>query len=87
MSDTSYIQFPCDFQIKVIGVHQDDFQSTLFDTIKQHFPDADEQQFKKTFSKNNQYVAYTFTIYAQDKPSLDALYQALTRLPGVKWVL
>lgn len=87
MSDTSLMQFPCDFQIKVIGEHHDHFQSILFETVKNHFPNIDEQRIKKTLSKNNQYAAYTLTLYVLDKPSLDTLYQALTRLPGVKWVL
>lgn len=81
------LTFPCDFSIKIIGLNQDDFLSSIIAIIKQHYPHSTQDNIRKKESTQDKYLAITATVYALEKETLDALYRDLTRHPLVKWVL
>jgi hypothetical protein len=85
--EPSFIPFPCDFPLRVIGKNHPDFPLAISHIIQQHFPAFDEPTLQQISSRLDQYLALRFSVHAQNKASLDALYQALTQHPDVKMVL
>lgn len=85
--ESSLIEFPCDFTLKIIGVNSAEFISGVTAVILKHYPNTLETSIVCKDSQQSNYTAITATIHALDKPSLDALYQELTKLPGIKMVL
>ena len=82
-TESSPIQFPCDFTIKVMGKNNDDFENSVVSVIKKHFSDFDEKNVAKKHSKDNNYLSLSITVFAQNKAQLDATYQALTSCDNV----
>lgn len=87
MADLTYLTFPCEFPIKIIGNNNQEFIVEVTETIRKYFPNTKDASIQSKMSKLNQYLAITATVTAEDKATLDALYQALTKLPGIKMVL
>ena len=81
------LKFPCDFSVKVMGKKDEAFETAVFAIVKQHFPDIKENAIKQRDSKKGNYLALTITVHAEDKASLDKLYQALTDAPEVLMAL
>lgn len=81
------IEFPCDFAIKVIGKNSPSFMAEILVIARQHFPDLGDSGVKCQFSQQGNFLSLTLTVYAIDKPSLDALYQDLTKHPDIQMVL
>ncbi len=80
MSDTTddLFQFPCDFPIKVMGRDTDAFRSLTRAIVERHAgPLAADRIGERPSSKGN-FLALTYTIVAQDRAQLDAIYQDLT---------
>jgi uncharacterized protein len=84
---TSLIEYPCDFPIKIMGKAEQDFAEIAVTIVKQHAPDFDETSMTVRASKNGAYLSITCTIRATSRPQLDALYQALSDHPMVAVVL
>ena len=85
--DESLIEFPCEFPLKVMGADIPEFHACIVKIATQHDSDFDVKQIKKSSSKTGKYVSLTLNIHAQNKPQLDALYQALTDHELVLWAL
>lgn len=83
----SLIEFPCDFTLKIIGTNTGEFISQVTMVILKHYPDTVPSNITCKESQQNNYTAVTAIVHAQDKPSLDALYNELTKLHGIKMVL
>ena len=83
----SLMEFPCDFPVKIIGIASENFLLDVTRTILKHYPQTEASAINHKPSNQNNYLAITATIYAQDQRSLDALYQELTSMPGIKMVL
>ncbi len=80
---SSPMQFPCEFIIKVMGKNNDSFEKEVFDIVKNHFPTITASSISKRPSKDNNYMAISITVNAENQPQLDATYQALTENPAV----
>lgn len=85
--EETLIEFPCDFVIKVIGNFTPVFFEEIIQITRQHFPTTPDTAFKTKPSKENRFISISVTVYAENKPSLDALYMAYTRHPEIKMVL
>lgn len=81
------LTFPCHFPIKIVGKHSDTFVEDVLTLTKKHFPNFSKDTVKYQHSKQKAYVSLTITVYAEDKPTLDALYRALSAHPDSKMVL
>ena len=86
-NDDSLIDFPCEFPVKVMGAANPEFHACIEKIAREHDPDFDVNQNKEQTSKTGKYVSLTLNIHAQNKPQLDALYQALTDNELVLWAL
>ena len=80
---TSLIEYPCDFPIKIMGKSEHNFAEIAVTIVKQHAPDFDETSMTVRASKNGTYLSVTCTIKATSRIQLDALYQALSDHPMV----
>ena len=85
--NASLIIFPCDFPIKIIGHNTLTFFKEISTLIRKYFPNTEEKKITSQLSQQGNYLSITATLYAEDQPTLDALYTELTQHPDVKMVL
>lgn len=79
--EESLIEFPTDFTIKIMGKNNEAFENSVLEIITKHFPDfksSDTSRINKRFSKDNNYLSLSVTVYAMSKAQLDAAYEALS---------
>ena len=74
----SALQFPCDFPIKAMGLAVHDIELIVFNIVRRHAPDTEQQAFSKRASTNGKYLSVTVTVNARSRAQLDAIYQELT---------
>ena len=86
-SDNSLMEFPCDFQIKIVGINNDSFTMEVLRIARKHFPTTDETSIRSQASQQGNYLAITLSLYVQDQVTLDSLYIELTNHPDIKMVL
>ena len=79
--------FPCDFPIKAMGKHSEEFEGTVVSIVRKHCPDLGESAVKTRPSKGGKYLSVTVTVRATSKLQLDNLYLELTALEEVLWAL
>ncbi|HNA28500.1 MAG TPA: DUF493 domain-containing protein [Thiobacillaceae bacterium] len=85
--EDTLLAFPCDFPIKILGSHRDDFAQTMVAIVLRHAPDFAADGVAIRASSSGNYLSLTCTIRATSKAQLDALYRELTGHPMVKMVL
>lgn len=78
-SDTTLLEFPCQFPIKAMGKISADFEKIVVDIVQLHVLNMDKSSIKSRHSKKSNYLAVTVTIEATSKSQLDAIYQDLTK--------
>lgn len=87
MTDTTLLKFPCDYPLKVMGRHNDEFRSIALGIVRKHVAEADMLGIEERPSKDGKYLGLTYNIRAKSKPQLDALYLELTSCEKVLIVL
>lgn len=87
MSQDTLLEFPCDFPIKIMGMHQDDFARSMVEIVLRHAPDFTAESVEMRASATGKYLSLTCTIRATSRVQLDNLYLELTSHPLVKVVL
>jgi len=81
--DTTNLEFPCDFPVKVIGLNNDNFERSVLGTISKYFANLKEGALEYRPSKDKKFLSITVTVLATDKATLDALYRELSVNPHV----
>ena len=84
---SSLIEYPCDFPIKIMGRKQPGFAQAMLAIVKRHAPDFDDATMEMKASKKGAYLSLTCTVRATSRIQLDALYQELCDHPMVVMVL
>ena len=87
MPETSLIEYPADFPIKVLGHAQDGFAQAVLEVVRRHAPDFDGTTLAMRSSKKGRYLSVTCVIRATSREQLDALYRELCDHPMVVMVL
>jgi len=85
-SDTLF-NFPCDFPLKVMGRHTDDFRSLVLGIVQRHVGAIAPTDIEERPSKDGTYLSLTCTFKAESREQLDALYRELTACERVLIVL
>jgi uncharacterized protein len=86
--NTSLIEYPSSFPIKVMGLHTEAFIDEMVALAQQHDPVFDPlQHLERRPSSSGKYMGLTVTIAATSREQLDNLYRAYTSHPLVKYVL
>ena len=84
---TSLIEYPCDFPIKVMGLSQQGFAQAVTEIVLRHDPGFNAATVEMRTSKTARYLGLTCTVRANSREQLDALYQELCDHPMVAMVL
>ncbi len=87
MMTESFLKFPSDFPIKIMGRRSDDFSQAILAIVLKHAPDFDPKTVEMRASEQANYLSLTCTVRAASREQLDALYRELTAHPDVKIVL
>lgn len=87
MTKTTLMEFPCHFPVKIIGTNSQLFLDKVKKITIKHFPNFNTEDLTHKVSQKSNYLAITVTVFAENQAMLDALYQALTKLPDIKMVL
>ena len=81
------LTFPCEINIKVVGLATDKFQLAVLTIIKRYFADLSETAIRERNSQNGKYLAMTITVSVQSKQQLDQFYQELSDCKHVIYTL
>jgi putative lipoic acid-binding regulatory protein len=87
MAETSLLEYPCDFPIKILGRTQAGFAQAILEIVRRHVPDFDSASIELRASNRRKYLSITCTVRATSREQLDALYQELCDHPMVVMVL
>ena len=79
--------FPTEFPIKVMGKTQPGFAQTMLELVLKHAPDYQADKMEMRASREGHYLSLTFTIRAESRAQLDALYWDISAHPMVKMAL
>jgi uncharacterized protein len=85
--ETSLIEYPCDFPIKVMGLKAEGFVAAIAHVAHTFDPGFDATCIELRDSKGGNYQSVTITIRATSREQLDELYRTLSTHPLVKVVL
>lgn len=72
------LEFPCEFQIKAMGVDDGHFHEVVLEIVGRHCETLDTGRTRKRGSRNGRYISVTVYIEAQSRAQLDAIYDDLT---------
>jgi hypothetical protein len=76
--EATLFEFPCEYPLKVMGRHSNDFRSLVIGIVQRHAGSVDPSAIVERPSKDGTYLSMTFTFRADSKAQLDALYRELT---------
>ena len=85
--ETSLLDYPCDFPIKVLGSTQAGFAQAVLEIVRRHAPEFDGASMEMKTSKRGRYLSITCIIRATSRGQLDGLYRELCDHPMVVMVL
>ena len=85
--DPPKIEFPCDYPIKVLGRHSDEFQAVIIGVFEQHAPGFDQETIKIKASSKGTFTSVTITITATGQEQLEALHRDLLATGVVQMVI
>ncbi len=83
----SLLEFPCEFQIKVMGLAEDSFDQLVVEMIEKHVDDLPATSVKIQESSHGKYCSVTVTITAESKSQLDTIYRELSEHDRVMMAL
>lgn len=79
MSDADELfQFPCDFPIKVMGRDSESFRTLTLAIVERHAGPLAPERISERMSRAGRFLALTYTIRAESRAQLDAIYRDLT---------
>jgi putative lipoic acid-binding regulatory protein len=84
---TEPLEFPTEFPIKVMGRQDSDLQATTRAIIERHAGPIGDERIKARSSGDGNFLALTYTITAQSREQLDAIYRDLTACKAVLMAL
>ena len=74
----SLLEFPCEFPIKVMGRTGVAFRAITLEIVERHAGKLDASSISERLSGKGNYQSITYTVEAQSRAQLDAIYRELT---------
>lgn len=71
-------RFPTDFPIKVMGRDSESFRTLTLAIVERHAGPLAPERISERMSREGRFLALTYTIRAESRAQLDAIYQDLT---------
>jgi putative lipoic acid-binding regulatory protein len=87
MNGSTLQEFPSDFPIKVMGRRDSDLRALTQVIVERHAGPLSEANVKTRTSGDGNFVALTYTVKAQSREQLDAIYRELTACKSVLMAL
>jgi uncharacterized protein len=84
---TQPLEFPTEFPIKVMGRRDGDLKTLTREIIERHAGPLGDECVKVRTSGDGNFLALTYTITAQSREQLDAIYRELTACKAVLMAL
>jgi len=78
MSDTTLLEFPCDFPIKIMGRESAEFRQLARALVEKHTGPLDESRIQSALSRNGGFVSVTVSVHAQSQQQLDNIYREVS---------
>ncbi len=72
------LQYPCDFQIKAMGIDDGHFHEIVLEIIGRHCRGIQADSLRTRASRGGKYVSVSVVIEATSRAQLDAIYDDLT---------
>lgn len=76
--DAPGFEFPCDYQIKAMGIDDGRFHELVIGIIRRHCDSIREDSLRTRLSSAGKYVSVSIIIEASSREQLDAIYDDLT---------
>jgi putative lipoic acid-binding regulatory protein len=76
--DDGLLKFPCEFPIKVMGRDSESFRSLTLAIVERHAGPLDSACISERPSAKGNFISLTYTIQAESRRQLDAIYEELT---------
>lgn len=83
----SLIDFPCHYEIKVMGLDDEAFHAEVKRIVMLHAPDNAEPSFRTKPSSKGKYVSITTSLYVETQSHLEAVYGDLRASKQVLYTL
>jgi uncharacterized protein len=87
MNGDTLLEFPSDFPLKVMGRRDSDLRALTQAIVERHAGPLSEDSVKTRTSADGNFLALTYTIKAQSREQLDAIYRDLTACKSVLMAL
>ena len=81
------IEFPCEFDIKAMGLSGPEFDATVVGIVREYVDDIKEGAVKTKQSSGGKFTSVTVTAYVESQAQLDTIYRALSSHNLVKYIL
>lgn len=81
------IEFPCDFELKAMGKHCDEFIDLVFSITQKHVPDVSRDAIRLNASKGSRFVSVKIKFYATHIQQIHGIYGELNEHPDVLMTL
>jgi len=72
------LEFPCEFQIKAMGLDDGRFHEVVIGIIRRHCDKVRDDSMRTRASRAGKYVSVSIVIEAGSREQLDAIYDDLT---------
>jgi putative lipoic acid-binding regulatory protein len=87
MTEDTLLEFPCDFPIKIMGRHEEDFPALVLELLAPHTGPVAADRVSQRLSRDGNFLALTVVLRAESKAQLDAVYETLSGHERVLMVL
>ena len=83
----SLLEFPCDFDIKVMGESDESFSESIIKIIKKYDVNFNASKIEMKGSSNGKYISLTCNVYVTSQKQLNKMYVDLSKSPITNFVL
>jgi hypothetical protein len=81
------IEFPCDFELKAMGRHCEEFIDLVFSITQKHVPEVSRDNVRLNHSKGSNFVSVKIKFYATHIGQIHGIYGELNEHPDVLMTL
>ncbi|MDY0137594.1 MAG: DUF493 domain-containing protein [Thiomicrospira sp.] len=81
------IEFPCDFELKAMGRHCDEFIDLVFSITQKHVPEVSRDNMRFSASKGQRFISVKIKFYATHIGQIHGIYGELNEHPDVLMTL
>lgn len=75
--EDSPLTFPCDYPLKVMGAHTEEFRSRMHETVRATLGPDQPLSVSERTSSNGRFLSMTMTVRVGSRDQLDGLYRTL----------